>query len=107
MEKNNDDFEEMQIIEQRLNNILLQKQSFQIEFSETQSALREIEGSEGDVFKVIGQLMVKTQKEKLKNELSNKEKILDLKIKSIEKQENSLMDKLEVLREKVLKSIKK
>ena len=107
MEKNSSDLEEMQTVEQRLNNMMLQKQSFQIEFSETQSALREIEDSEGDVFKIVGQMMVKTQREKLKNEMSNKEKIIDLKIKSIEKQENSLTERLENLRDKVLKSMKK
>ncbi len=97
----------MQVLEQRLNNVLLQKQSFQIEFSEIQSALREIQDSKGDVFKVVGQMMVKTDRQKLKEELSSKEKILDLRIKSVEKQENSLMDKLESLRENVLKSMKK
>lgn len=106
MEKT-DDLGEMQVLEQRLNNVLLQKQSFQIEFSEIQSALREIQDSKGDVFKVVGQMMVKTDRQKLKEELSSKEKILDLRIKSVEKQENSLMDKLESLRENVLKSMKK
>ena len=106
MDKKTSDLEEMQIVEQRLNSILMQKQSFQIEFSENQSALREIESSDGDVFKVIGQLMVKTDRKKLKDELSGKEKILDMRIKAIEKQESSLMEKLERLREGVLKSIR-
>ena len=106
MDKKTSDLEEMQIVEQRLNSILMQKQSFQIEFSENQSALREIEISDGDVFKVIGQLMVKTDRKKLKDELSGKEKILDMRIKAIEKQESSLMEKLERLREGVLKSIR-
>ncbi len=98
--------EEMQILEQRLNNILLQKHSFQMEFSETQSALREIENSGDDVFKIVGQLMIKSDKTRIKEELSNKEKITDMRIKSLERQEESMMKELEGLREKVLKSMK-
>ena len=58
------------------------------------------------IFKIIGQLMIKTDKSKIKEELLNKEKILDLRVKTIEKQEISLTEKLDVLREKVMKSIK-
>jgi len=92
--------QEMQILEQNLHSLLLQKQAFQMEISETQAAQKEIKSSE-DVFKIIGQLMIKTEKEKVKEELLNKEKLLDLRIKSIEKQETSLAEKLESLRKEV------
>jgi prefoldin beta subunit len=94
--------QEMQILEQNLQNLLLQKQAFQMEFSETQSALKEIERSGDETFKVIGQLMIKTDKKSVKEELSNKEKILDLRIKSLEKQESSLTEKLESLQKEVV-----
>ena len=54
--------QEMQILEQSLQNLLMQKQAFQMELAETQSALKEIEKSGDEVFKVIGQLMIKTEK---------------------------------------------
>jgi prefoldin beta subunit len=92
--------QEIQILEQNLHNLLLQKQAFQMELSETQAAKKEIITSE-DVFKVIGQLMLRAEKEKVKEELSNKEKLLDLRIKSIEKQENSLAEKLDSLRKEI------
>lgn len=103
MENQDLKIQEMQILEQNLQNLLLQKQAFQMELSESQSALKEIEKSEDDVFKVIGQLMIKTDKLKIKEELSNKEKILDLRMKAIEKQENSFMEKLSTLRDELLK----
>jgi prefoldin beta subunit len=102
----NKDLEEMQMLEQQMNNLLMQKQSFQIEFTETQAALKEVESSSDEVYKIVGQLMIKTDKEKMKEELSNKEKILDLRIKSLEKQEGSFMEKLTELREKVMKTMK-
>ncbi len=92
--------QEIQILEQNLHNLLLQKQAFQMEISETQAAKKEIKNSE-DVFKVIGQLMIKAEKEKVEEELLNKEKLLDLRIKSIEKQETSLAEKLESLKKEV------
>ena len=45
MKEQNKKIQEMQILEQNLQNFLLQKQAFQMELSETQSALKEIENS--------------------------------------------------------------
>jgi len=95
--------QEMQVLEQNLQNLFMQKQSFQMEFSETQSALKEIENSGDDIFKMIGQLMIKSDKSKVKEELLNKEKFLDIRLNSIEKQESSLVEKLEKLREEIIK----
>jgi prefoldin beta subunit len=94
--------QEMQILEQNLQNLLFQKQAFQMELSETKAALKEIEKAGEDVFKILGQLMIKTDKKKTQEELSNKEKLLDLRIKSIEKQEMSLAERAESLRKEVL-----
>ena len=94
--------QEMHILEQNLQNLLFQKQAFQMELSETRAAKKEIEKSGEDVFKIIGQLMIKTDRGKMEEELSNKEKLLDLRIKSIEKQESSLAGKLEGLGKEVL-----
>ena len=99
--------QEMQFLEQNLQNLLFQKQAFQMELAETESASKEIENSKDDVFKIIGQLMIKTDKEKMKEEISNKKKVLDLRVSAIEKQENALNENLEKLREEVLKIVEK
>jgi prefoldin beta subunit len=99
----NNSIQEMQIIEQNLQNILIQKQAFQMEFSETQSSLKEIKESKDDVYKIVGQLMIKTKKEKIIDELANKEKLIDMRIKSLDKQESNLSEQLTSLREKILK----
>jgi len=99
--------QEMQFLEQNLQNLLFQKQAFQMELSETQAALKELEKSGDEVFKIIGQLMIKTDKPKIKDELFNKEKVLALRTKTIEKQENSLTKELEKLREELIESKKK
>ena len=96
----NNEIQEMQILEQRLQNSIFQKQAFQMELAETDSAMNELEKSGDEVFKIIGQLMIKSQKSKIKDELQDKKKILDLRIKSLEKQESSLSEQVEKLREK-------
>jgi len=98
-----DKIQEMQILDQNVQNLFLQKQSFQIEISETQLALKEIENSGDEIFKMVGQLMIRSDKARVKEELLNKERFLDIRIKSIEKQENFLTEKLEKLREEIIK----
>lgn len=95
--------QEIQFLEQALQNVFLQKQAFQMELSETLSALEELENSEEEVFKIVGQIMIKTEKSKIKNELLDKKKILELRIKSFEKQEKSLSEKMENIRKSFLK----
>ena len=107
MEKQDQKIQEMQLLEQNLQSILMQKQAFQMELSETQAAIKELGKSGDEVFKIIGQLMIKTEKSKTEKELSEKEKLLELRTKTIEKQEASLTGKLDSLREEFLKSMKK
>ena len=94
--------QEMQIIEQNLQNVLLQKQAFHMELSETESALKEVLGSGDEVFKIVGHLMIKTDKSRVKEELENKEKLLNLRLKTLEKQESTLAEKLEQIRNDVI-----
>ena len=95
--------QELQILEQNLQNTFLQKQAFQMELRETQAALKELEKSGDEVFKIIGQLMIKTEKKDMKEELTSKEKILDMRIKSFDRQERTLSEKLEMLQKEFLK----
>jgi len=94
---------ELQMLEQNLQNILLQKQAFQIELRETKAALKELEKSGEEVFKIIGQLMIKTDKKEMVSELISKEKIIGLRISSFEKQEQALSGKLDELQREFVK----
>jgi len=102
----NKKIQEMQILEHNLQNLLMQKQAFQMESSETNAALNELEKSGDEVFKIIGQLMIKTKKEDVKKELESKKKILELRNKAISKQEEALSTQLEKIREELMNSSK-
>lgn len=97
--------QEFQILDQNLQNISMQKKTFEMERNETNSALDEIKSSGEDVFKIIGQLFIKTEKEKISKELEEKKKLIELRIKSLERQEKDLIEKIESIREEVVKLV--
>jgi prefoldin beta subunit len=96
--------QEIQFLEQGLQNILYQKQAFQMELSETKEALKELENSGDEVYKVIGQIMIKSEKSKIKEEMLSKIKIFELRMKNLEKQEVALTDHIEKIRDDGLKA---
>lgn len=99
--------QELQLFEQNFQSILLQKQAFQLELSETESALLEIGKTKEDIYKIVGNIMIKASKEGTENELKEKRDILLLRLKSLEKQESIFKEKSEKLREEVVKDMKK
>ncbi|MFA5857209.1 MAG: prefoldin subunit beta [Candidatus Pacearchaeota archaeon] len=99
--------QELQSYEQNLQNLLMQKQTFQIELSESENALSEISKSDEDVYKIVGQVMIKVKKDIIIKELNQKIDLLNLRLKSIEKQESELTKDFEELRKEVLKKINK
>lgn len=96
--------QELQIIEYHLNSILVQKQSIQMELEETTIALEEVNKSEENVYKVLSGFMLKVDKNKVREELEEKKKILQLRDSSLEKQEKLLLSKIEDLKSRAQKS---
>ncbi len=105
--KDQEKIQELQILEQSIQNILMQKQAFQMELSETEAALNELGKSGDEVFKIIGQLMIKSDKSTIKEELTEKQKLFGIRMKNLEKQESSLALQIEKLRDEIMNSSKK
>ena len=98
--------QELQLAEQNLQNCLLQRQAFESELSETKSTLDEVSHSSGDIYKITGQIMLKTDKEKVYKELKEKEQVFSLRLKAIENQEKIFLSKIERLRKDIDEKIK-
>ncbi len=96
--------QEMQMIEQSLQSLLMQKQAFLMESEENDRALHELNNSGDEVYKLVGQLLIKSEKKKILEDLQKKSELLNLRIKNLEKQELSMTDKLENLRQDISKS---
>ncbi len=99
--------QDLQAIEQNLQAFLSQKQSFQIELNEVNNALAELKKSGDEVYKILSNIMVKSNKKDLDIELNEKKKILDLRINSIEKQEKLIEESALKLRNEINEAISK
>jgi len=95
----------LQMLEQRLQTLIMQKQNFQSQGLETENALGEIDGAK-EAYKVVGNIMVSMDKEELKKDLTSKKEIFDLKIKNIEKEETKLREETKELQNEVMGSLK-
>ena len=97
---------QLQMFEQSLQSFLGQKQQFQIQLVEVESALNELNGTD-KAFKIIGNIMVESDKSELKADLQSKREMLELRIKTMEKQELQVREKASKLQSEILKKIKK
>jgi len=109
MEVNQDTQEKiqrLQMIEQNLQNFMAQKQQFQSQLFELENALKEL-GTTSQAYKIIGNIMVASDKEALTKDLEQKKEIAELRISSIEKQEKQLKEKAKNIQEEVMGNMKK
>lgn len=97
---------QLQLFEQNLQGFLMQKQNLQSQLIEIESALNELKDTDTS-YKIVGNIMVKTKKEKLKKDLEQKKEIVELKLKSFEKQEEKIKERAKKTQNEVLEGMKK
>ena len=97
---------QIQLLEQNMHNLSIQKQNYQTQLLEVESALKEIEQS-NPTYKIIGSIMVSSNKEKLKQDLENTKELLDVRLSTLEKQESKFKEQATKLQSEILKDIKK
>ena len=98
---------ELQLMEQNLQNILMQKNMFQSQLLEVENALKEIKNAKDKIYKIVGPVMIEEKKEKIKKDLDSKKEIVELRLKSIEKQEKQLKEKYSELQSGIMKELNK
>lgn len=93
-----------QELQEQLNN---RKRQFELESKEIDHALGESKNLPDDavVYKSVGVLLFKTEKAKVVAELTEKKEETDLRIKTIEKQEQRLKAQLEALRKTIMDQV--
>lgn len=100
MSSDSDLVRDMQMFEHNLQHLLMQKQTLQIELGEILNALNEIEGADEEIYRVMGPVMVKAEKSKIRTELTDRKKIIEARISSIENQEQIMHSKIIDVRKK-------
>ncbi|MBO3803249.1 MAG: prefoldin subunit beta [Candidatus Brockarchaeota archaeon] len=86
----------LQQMQQSLDALLLQKQQLELELSESESAVAELEKSApgGDVYRQVGRILIKSDRDALLNELKERKELLTIRQTSLAKQEARLKEKL-------------
>ena len=97
---------QLQMFEQSLQNFLGQKQQFQVQLVEIESALAELERTD-KAYKIIGNIMAESDKKELISDLQSKKEMLELRIMTMDKQEMQVRDKASKLQSDILRTIKK
>ena len=97
---------QLQMLEQSMQSFLAQKQQFQVQLVEIESALSELETT-GKAYKIVGNIMVEAEKAELKADLQSKKEMLELRIRTIERQELQVREKASNLQTEIMKKIKK
>ena len=91
----------IQLLEQNIQAVNMQKQQFQTQLFEIDGALKEISTSPV-AYKIIGGLMMATDKDTLTKELSSKKELLELRIQTLEKQEKQLKERSKKVQDDVM-----
>ncbi len=98
--------EQIQLVEQNLQNLLGQKQTFQSQLLEIENALEELTKSKDKVYKIVGSIMVLSERSDVEKYLNSKKEIIELRIKNLDKQENKLKEKVNEFQQEILKELK-
>jgi prefoldin beta subunit len=86
----------MQRLQQTLQSILAQKQQVNVESSETEQALSELQKmtDEAVVYKAMGTILVKTERTRMISELTERKDLLSTRVTVLQKQEERLRNQL-------------
>ena len=97
--------QQLQLFEQSMQSLLQQKQTMQVQLAEIESALKELQGKES-AYKIIGNIMVATPSSELQTDLQSKKELVELRITTLDKQENDVKEKAEALQKEVVEDMK-
>ena len=95
--------EQAQMYQQQLQTLVTQKESLNMQQTEIQKALTELSNTKDDVYKVAGPVLIKSDVETLKKELTEKVDFISIRVKTLEKGEKRLKDQFEEISQKLSK----
>ncbi|MEM3579298.1 MAG: prefoldin subunit beta [Candidatus Bathyarchaeia archaeon] len=93
----------LQQLQQTLQSVLAQKQQVELELTEIEQALSELQKVADDtvIYKSIGSLLVKTDKAKVNADLNERKELLNMRASVLGKQEERLRSQMKELQAKL------
>jgi prefoldin beta subunit len=100
---------QFQQIQQQAQVLMTQRQQLEILLRETERALDQLQKLPEDavVYKSLGSILVKSEKKKLTEDLTEQKETLDLRIKTLTRQEERTIQRMREMRDKINQSLKK
>jgi len=99
---------QFQQVQQQAQALVAQKQQLELILRETERAVEELGKlpASSTVYKSVGGILIKAEQEALKKELAENKETLNLRIKTIERQEERVMGRLREMRDKIQEALK-
>jgi prefoldin beta subunit len=99
---------QFQQLQQQAQAVTVQKQNVDIQIQETESALEELKKTDNntEVFKTAGNLLIKVKRDDINEELEEKLETLKLREKTMARQEERVMKKLEEMQSSIQEAMK-
>lgn len=93
----------LQQLQQQLQSVVAQRQQLEIELSETDKALAELEKltDEKPVFKSIGSILVRSERQGLLSELKDKKELLNTRVTVLGRQEERTKERIKEVQQKL------
>jgi prefoldin beta subunit len=98
----------LQQLQQTLQGVLTQKQQLELELTDVEQALSELEKLSDDavIYKSVGALLVKSEKAKVTTELNERKELLSMRINVLGKQEERLRTQVKDLQGKLQQDLR-
>ncbi|MFA6710799.1 MAG: prefoldin subunit beta [Candidatus Methanomethylophilaceae archaeon] len=97
---------QFQQVQQQLQATSSQKLQMEAQRKEMERTLAELEKASGDIYRNVGSLMIKVEdKTAVRTEITDAMETMEVRIKSMDRQEKSLRDKFESLQESINKEM--
>ncbi|MBU4245783.1 MAG: prefoldin subunit beta [Nanoarchaeota archaeon] len=93
-----------QEFQQELQSIIYQKEAMRMHLQELEASLKELSAAKSDVYKAMGAILIKATPELLAKELNDERELIEVRTKSLEKQEKIVREKLTALQNQVIQS---
>ncbi|MBW2985056.1 prefoldin subunit [Candidatus Woesearchaeota archaeon] len=93
--------QDMQVFEQNIQGLLMQRQNFNAQLSEIDAALNELKTTK-EAYKLVGGIMVLSKKEELIESLNQRKKMFELRLNKIGEQEKAVKEKANKLQSDIL-----
>ena len=99
---------QLQSLQQSLKAVLMQKETLSIQKAEMDDALSELSKANAneDVFKAVGQILVKVKKEDMEKELKENKEAAELRLKTLNSQQEKIEEKMKELQAKLQDMLK-